>query len=167
MSDENYFIDKNWSESKINKNLRKFNLDKIRINLNLKKSNRRKEDNEKVNYNKFQSSFCLYQKNCKGKEKQNLFRIPNLKNNNSSLLNNNSSIIQTNDKSYSENQKNFTQIKNTNNKTINEDRKIIYRRVKNNKIYDYIKNKLIKNQINKSEIQYYNSGSFIIPLISK
>ena len=109
----------------------------------------------------------MYQKNFKGKEKQNLFRIPNLKNYNSSLLNNNSSIIQTNDKSYSENQKNFTQIKNTNNKTINEDRKIIYRRVKNNKIYDYIKNKLIKNQINKSEIQYYNSGSFIIPLISK
>ncbi len=168
LSDKNYFIDKSWSESKINKNLRKFNLDKIRINLSdLKKSNRRKEDNKKVNCNKFQSSFCLYQKNLKGKEKQNLFRIPNFKNNNSSLLNNNSSIIQTNDKSYSENQKNFTQIKNTNNKTINEDRKIIYRRVKNNKIYDYIKNKLIKNQINKSEIQYYNSGSFIIPLISK
>ena len=93
---------------------------------------------------------------------------------------NNSSIRITNDKSYSDYQKSLhqknkseniynTQRLNSNvlNKIKYSDKELFYNKIKKKKKeYEIIKDKVLKKNSCKSGINYYNSGSFNMPLIS-
>jgi len=154
----------------------------IKSFINTKSRNEKlKQINNNISYvKKYQTSLNLYKKNIKRNNTPNLCRV-NLKRkeNNLPTLNNinSTSIIQTNDKTFSENyQKNILNKSNINkslmNKTINiginTDKELFLKKTKKNKlkVYDLIKHNIIKNNFECSNVNYYNSGCFNIPLVS-
>ena len=173
------------------KNFRNLKIKKIRIslsNLNPKNKKRLSHSDIDINYNNknkiknYKSTFCNYHNNIKKDKNLNLCRITYQKKKKKYIsLSNNSSIRKTNDKSYSDYEKSL-QAKNKNenvnnsqrlnksilNKIINSEHELFYNKMnKKKKEYDIIKDKVLKNNSCKSGINYYNSGSFNIPFISK
>ena len=180
-------FEKELKQPKINKNIRKFTSDKLKINLtelhNVQKINPHlKIDISKINNTKnlkyhYKYETCLkrYQKNSKRNHTPNLFRacLLNTENNLPTLNNgNNTSIIQTNDKTFSD-QHQKSIINKTNgyksimNKTMNNDKDLLFHKIKTlNKDYENIKKKINRNKSQKCGIKFYNSGTYNIPLVS-
>ena len=179
-------------KEKIKNNDRKLKIKKIRIslsNIEPKNNKRLSHSDIDINYNNknknkkinFKSSFSNYHNNIKINQKPNLFRIVSQKKKKKfTSFSNNSSIRITNDKSYSDYQKSLhqknkseniynTQRLNSNvlNKIKYSDKELFYNKIKKKKKeYEIIKDKVLKKNSCKSGINYYNSGSFNMPLIS-
>ena len=49
---------------------------------------------------------------------------------------------------------------------INTDKELFLKKTKKLKVYDLIKHNIIKNNFECSNVNYYNSGCFNIPLVS-
>ncbi len=146
------------------------------------KQNNINNNNNNITYlKKYQTSLTIYKKNIGRNNTPNLCRVNLKRNENYNLptLNyiNSTSLIQTNDKTFSENYQKSVLNKSNHNKSLmnktvnmalNTDKELFSQKMKKNKIkdYDLIKYNALKYRIQNSNINYYNSGCFNIPLVS-